>query len=179
MNIFFEIHQGLPREAPGSNDCTRKAFRMLTDLPEQPQILDIGCGPGMQTIELAHLSSGHVIGLDKHKPFLDELMTRADAANLTDKSSTVVPAIRSRYRCFGSPSVKNPATRSNIKSNQKIFVMFLTKPLLRFSGDPKLTTLSFRIRLPNVAPLIPSNTPAYNKTIIPEKKDQAKNQKNG
>jgi ubiquinone/menaquinone biosynthesis C-methylase UbiE len=52
MNIFFEIHKDLPREGPGDNESTRKAFSMLVDLPAEPDILDIACGPGMQTIEL-------------------------------------------------------------------------------------------------------------------------------
>jgi len=54
LDIFFEIHKDLPREGPGGNEYTRKAFYMLGDLPPEPYILDIGCGPGMQTIELAN-----------------------------------------------------------------------------------------------------------------------------
>ncbi len=51
--FVFTMHEGLPRQGPGSNACTRKAFSMLTNLPARPEILDIGCGSGMQTIELA------------------------------------------------------------------------------------------------------------------------------
>jgi 2-polyprenyl-3-methyl-5-hydroxy-6-metoxy-1,4-benzoquinol methylase len=71
--IFWEIHSGLPREGPGDNESTRKAYRMLKGLPENPRILDIGCGPGMQTIELAKLSSGRIDALDSHQPFLEQL----------------------------------------------------------------------------------------------------------
>jgi len=53
--IFWEIHNGLPRAGPGDNDSTRRAYLMLKDLPENPRIIDIGCGPGMQTIELERL----------------------------------------------------------------------------------------------------------------------------
>jgi ubiquinone/menaquinone biosynthesis C-methylase UbiE len=35
--------------------------------------LDIGCGLGMQTIELAKLSKGQIDALDNHQPFLDQL----------------------------------------------------------------------------------------------------------
>ena len=45
-DIFFEIHQGLPREGPGRNEYTRKAFEMLPKL-DNPRILDIGCGSGL------------------------------------------------------------------------------------------------------------------------------------
>jgi len=51
--IFWEVHNALPRECSGDNESTRKTYLMLEGLPENPRILDIGCGPGMQTIELA------------------------------------------------------------------------------------------------------------------------------
>jgi ubiquinone/menaquinone biosynthesis C-methylase UbiE len=76
--IFWEVHSGLPREGPGDNESTRKAYMMLKDLPEHPRILDIGCGPGMQTIELAKLSSGRIDALDNHEPFLEDLRRRAE-----------------------------------------------------------------------------------------------------
>lgn len=50
---------------------------MLKDIPKNPRILDIGCGPGMQTIQLAKLSQGQIIALDNHKPFLEELRKNA------------------------------------------------------------------------------------------------------
>jgi ubiquinone/menaquinone biosynthesis C-methylase UbiE len=42
---------------------TRKAFHMLPPLVE-PRILDIGCGTGVATIELARLSGGIIVGVD-------------------------------------------------------------------------------------------------------------------
>jgi hypothetical protein len=36
--IFWEIHNGLPRAGPGDNDSTRRAYLMLKDLPENPRI---------------------------------------------------------------------------------------------------------------------------------------------
>ena len=40
VNVFFEVHSGLPREGPGDNESTRKAYLMLDDLPEKPRILE-------------------------------------------------------------------------------------------------------------------------------------------
>jgi ubiquinone/menaquinone biosynthesis C-methylase UbiE len=37
----------------------------------KPLFLNIGCGPGMQTIEIAKLSRGTIIALDNYKPFLN------------------------------------------------------------------------------------------------------------
>lgn len=46
---------------------------MLTALPENPRILDIGCGSGKQTIDLAQLTGGKIIAVDTHEPFLEVL----------------------------------------------------------------------------------------------------------
>ena len=87
--VFWEVHSDLPREGPGDNESTRKAYLMLKDLPEHPRILNIGCGPGMQTIELAKLSSGRVVALDNHEPFLEDLKWRAEEEGLNEKINAV------------------------------------------------------------------------------------------
>lgn len=86
--IFFEIHTDLPRESPGRDDFTRQAFESIPTM-NQPRILDIGCGPGTPTMELARLSDGKVIGLDNHQPYLDRLTRKADEAGLADRVSAV------------------------------------------------------------------------------------------
>jgi len=53
MNLFWEIHSGLPQEGPGDDNSTLKALALIPDLPSNPSILDIACGPGRQTIALA------------------------------------------------------------------------------------------------------------------------------
>ena len=88
MEIFFEIHRDLPREAPGSEACTRRALAMIPALPEDPRILDIGCGPGAQTLVLARQTGGRVIALDTHQPFLDDLNRRAERAGLASRIHT-------------------------------------------------------------------------------------------
>jgi len=77
MEYFYELFCSLPRGGPGDNQSTQKAYRNLKNLPSEPRILDIGCGPGMQTIELAKLSNGTIIALDNYQPFLDILMKNA------------------------------------------------------------------------------------------------------
>lgn len=77
MEIFFEIHKDIPREGPGDNESTRRAFEMLKELPNNPKILDIGCGPGMQTIELAKNTDGIIYALDNHDKFLYHLKNKA------------------------------------------------------------------------------------------------------
>ena len=84
MELFFEIHQDLPKESPGGDEYTRQAFQMLP-LLYQPKILDIGCGPGLQTLELARLTDGHITAIDTHQPFLDRLQVQATALGFLDR----------------------------------------------------------------------------------------------
>ena len=88
-DIFFEIHQGLPREGPGNFESTQRAYSALTDLPEQPLILDLGCGPGMQTLHLLELSNGKIIAVDNHQPFLDQLSQEAAKKGVRDRVEVV------------------------------------------------------------------------------------------
>lgn len=87
-DIFFEVHRDLPREGPGRDKYTRKAFRMLPKI-EKARILDIGCGPGGPTMELARLSDGPVIGLDIHQPFLDKLRQKIEEAGFSDRVQAI------------------------------------------------------------------------------------------
>jgi len=84
LEVFFEIHSDLPREAPGGNQYTCKAYQMLPEL-EAPRILDVGCGPGEQTLELARLSRGQVTAIDVHQPYLDRLSKRIEQADLSGR----------------------------------------------------------------------------------------------
>lgn len=74
---FYELFRRLPRGGPGDNESTKKAFSYLKNLPPEPFILDIGCGYGVQTLELARLSNGTIIALDNYQPFLDTLQENA------------------------------------------------------------------------------------------------------
>jgi len=63
---------------------TRKAFRMIPKM-ESPSILDIGCGSGISTQELAKLSGGKVIGIDIDQAALDRFARRVKKAGLADR----------------------------------------------------------------------------------------------
>lgn len=82
MEIFMEIQRGLPRQGPGNDDATRYALSCCTDLPETPSVLDIGCGPGMQTLVLADALRGSITAVDLHQEYLDELENRARTKGL-------------------------------------------------------------------------------------------------
>ena len=82
MKAFFKLHEGLPREGPGSDPSTREAIRRLPPLPASPRIIDLGCGPGLQTLLLARELKSSIIAVDIHQPYLDQLQTSAAEAGL-------------------------------------------------------------------------------------------------
>jgi ubiquinone/menaquinone biosynthesis C-methylase UbiE len=61
---------------------------MMTGLPSSLEILDVACGPGMQTMELARISKGRITAVDTHQPFLDELQRRTKDADFGDRIQT-------------------------------------------------------------------------------------------
>ena len=67
---------------------TRKAFQMLPEL-DGPRILDLGCGRGVPTMQLARLSEGQIIGLDINQTFLDELTKKIKDAGLSNRVRTL------------------------------------------------------------------------------------------
>ena len=52
---------------------------------DRPLVLDIGCGSGISTQELARLSRGKVIGIDIDQSALDRFIRRVTEAGLTDQ----------------------------------------------------------------------------------------------
>lgn len=86
--IFMDIHSGLPRQGPGDDGSTARALALCKDLPTQPHILDVGCGPGMQTLALARHTAGPITAIDRFRQFLVELVAKAAAVGLSDRIST-------------------------------------------------------------------------------------------
>jgi ubiquinone/menaquinone biosynthesis C-methylase UbiE len=66
-----------------------KAIGLSKDLPAHPIILDVGCGTGAQTIQLAHHIGGSIFALDNHKPYLDILRQKADKLGFGDCIQTI------------------------------------------------------------------------------------------
>ena len=87
--IFYEIFEDLPSQGPGDAKSTQKAFRKIVGLPSAPDILDIGCGAGRQTLDLAKLTSGRIMALDNHRPFLEMLQERSHTNDLLAEIQTV------------------------------------------------------------------------------------------
>ena len=66
---------------------SQKAFRMLPHM-DLPRILDLGCGTGVPTMELARLGGGEVLGLDIDRHSLDLLAKKIEEAGLAHRVRT-------------------------------------------------------------------------------------------
>ena len=83
LEVFFDVQRGLPRQGVGDSESTISALALCSELPVTPAVLDIGCGPGMQTIVLAQSTSGKITAVDNCDEYLDELRRRLETASLS------------------------------------------------------------------------------------------------
>ena len=93
--LFYEIFDSsLPRLGPGDDASTKLALSRLLAAggrcadrpqPKRMRVLDIGCGTGAQTLQLARHLDCTILAVDNHQPYLDELESRARAEGLTEK----------------------------------------------------------------------------------------------
>ena len=71
--LHVELFSGLPRQGPGSTASTLQALGLVPGVGPQTRVLDVGCGTGAQTLVLAQHSPAHIVAVDIHPPFIDEL----------------------------------------------------------------------------------------------------------
>ena len=76
-SYFFEIYEALPRQGPGDRESTERALGLLPPLTSHHRILDIGCGSGAQTLDLARATAAQIVAVDVHEAFVAQLVKRA------------------------------------------------------------------------------------------------------
>ncbi len=65
----------------------RDAFKFLPKM-KKPRLLELGCGSGLLTIELAKLTNGDIIAIDIDQVLLDRLIKKIKVRNLTNRITT-------------------------------------------------------------------------------------------
>ncbi len=88
MSKEFLFDLGIDSFRECFNKYTRKAFQTLPKL-EKPRILDIGCGSGVPTMELAKLSDGEIIGIDIDQDLLNRLNRKIEQEGLTNRVKAI------------------------------------------------------------------------------------------
>ncbi|MDX9768195.1 MAG: class I SAM-dependent methyltransferase [Ectothiorhodospiraceae bacterium] len=136
---IYEFHRRLPRQGPGDPAATARAFGLLEGLAHAPRVLDIGCGNGAQTRELANLChGGQLVAVDIYHPYLQDLR-----GALTNGTS-VLPVQASMYQL---PFV--PQSFDLLWSEGAIYIMGFERglnawrPLLRNDGFTVVSELSW------------------------------------
>ncbi|MFO8063906.1 MAG: class I SAM-dependent methyltransferase [Spirochaetia bacterium] len=88
--LFFEVFEDLPRQGPGNRACTSRALTLCGELRGFPAILDLGCGVGGQTLNLAELTSGTILAIDSHAPSVERLQAAIRERGLSHRVSAMV-----------------------------------------------------------------------------------------
>ena len=88
--IFFEVYEHLPRQGPGNRASVARALGLCRELRDSPAILDLGCGVGGQTLQLAELTSGSIVAIDRHAPSIERLKGAIAERGLSQRIRAVV-----------------------------------------------------------------------------------------
>ena len=90
IELLVELHEGLDRLGPGDSRSTLRALRLCTELAPKPNILDIGCGTGAQTLTLAKNTDGRITATDLVSSLLSTVTERVAASGLQSRVTTRV-----------------------------------------------------------------------------------------
>ncbi len=85
FEVFLDVQRGLPRQGPGCDESTLRAISLCSGLPEGADLLDVGCGPGMQTVALTQAIDGNLTAVDINREYLKELKVRAELAGIASR----------------------------------------------------------------------------------------------
>lgn len=89
MAYFLEIYGKVHRAGPGALECTKRAFDLMSEVPVDPYILDVGCGPGVQAVDLLTISGGRVLALDFLPLMIERTHANAELANVSDRLEVI------------------------------------------------------------------------------------------
>jgi SAM-dependent methyltransferase len=88
-DYFHKVFSLMPRQGPGYSEATRRAWSLIPSVPPHPKILDIGCGTGTQTRDLAGLTDGTITAVDTYGPFLERITEWSEQAGESPRIRTL------------------------------------------------------------------------------------------
>lgn len=121
LALFLEIYGSLPRAGPGGNEHTVRALKMVPgELPST--VLDLGCGPGAQTLALARaLPDATMLAIDILPPMVEEARRRSTDSGFDHR-------VRVEVGDMGAPPV-SPASQDLIWCEGAIYFLGVTEAL--------------------------------------------------
>jgi trans-aconitate methyltransferase len=126
LALFLELYGTLARAAPGSDAETRRALSLLP-IDHVRSVLDLGCGPGAQTLSLARaLPDAHLIAIDLLPFMAVEARRRCDESAVGHRVSVAVADM-------ASPPVP-PHSQDLIWSEGAIYNLGVPAALKRWTG---------------------------------------------
>jgi SAM-dependent methyltransferase len=86
FSLFLEIYGSLPRAGPGRTEDTLRALSLVPADLRPRTVLDLGCGPGAQTLVLAEaLPEASIIAMDLTPQMVTEANRRCAEAGLGER----------------------------------------------------------------------------------------------
>jgi len=89
IQALIKLHLGLERQGPGDTNYSNYMLSLISELPGNPRIADIGCGAGAGTLLLADRFKSKIRAVDFSREFLDELINRAKHRGLEHLVETI------------------------------------------------------------------------------------------
>lgn len=123
-SCFHELYETLPRQGPGDRESTERALRLLPPLTAGQHLLDIGCGSGAQTLDLARATEARIVAVDNHPPFVAAVTRRAAELGLGERITAQVADMGALPFPDGSFDV--------VWSEGAIFILGFTEGLTRW-----------------------------------------------
>jgi SAM-dependent methyltransferase len=89
LELLVDFHVEAERQGPGSPDDTHLAAKLAGIKSDGLDIVDIGCGTGASSIELARDFNATITAVDLFPPFLSRLEQQASTLGVLDRITTV------------------------------------------------------------------------------------------
>lgn len=81
---IFDIFSGLKSPKSGISNSIMRAANQISEIPTQPEMLEIGCGCDLLSLNLAQYFGGHICSVNSQKEYVNYLQQEAIRLGYTD-----------------------------------------------------------------------------------------------